>query len=382
MTRVLQLVRKEILHRWPSFLVSTLGVCAAVAACVTLVVTQEATQRETRRVTRDIGFNLRILPRQTDMNQFWRNGFSTHTMPEEAVHRIAQQKNVSYNHLVAVLQRQVDLGECEAILTGLSDEVAPPGRKKPPMSFSIESGTVHVGHEITRQLGLQRGDSLSLNGEDFRVVRCMPESGTSDDIRVFGHLDDVQRVLDESGRINEIKAIDCLCMTADEDPLAILREELEAALPEGRVLLMSQMADARARQRRMTERYGTFITALLIVAASVWVGALATVNVRQRSSEIGLLRALGYGGGSIAGIVLGRALLIGLAGALAGFALGGWLAAMLGPELFPITAKSIRLAPSLLGYAVAGAVLMSMGASFIPAALAIKQDPAVTLQQV
>ena len=35
-------------------------------------------------------------------------------------------------------------------------------------------------------------------------------------------------MLNLEGRINEIKAIDCLCLTTDQEPLKILRAELEA----------------------------------------------------------------------------------------------------------------------------------------------------------
>ena len=40
---------------------------------------------ETRRLMRDIGFNVRIIPRDTDMSRFWTEGYSEHTMPEDSV---------------------------------------------------------------------------------------------------------------------------------------------------------------------------------------------------------------------------------------------------------------------------------------------------------
>jgi hypothetical protein len=59
----LRLILKELRHRRANFALSLTGLAATVALFVAFFTTAEAAKRETIRVTRDMGFNLRIIPR-------------------------------------------------------------------------------------------------------------------------------------------------------------------------------------------------------------------------------------------------------------------------------------------------------------------------------
>jgi ABC-type lipoprotein release transport system permease subunit len=380
---ILQLVFKELWHRRLNGFLSLLALWMAVALLVCYFTTSEASRRETTRVTRDIGFNLRIIPKDTDMDQFWTTGFSDLTMPEESVRRLAEHENVflAYNHLVASLQRRFSLGGKQVILTGLAPAITAPAQRKQPMGYAIQRGTLLLGHEVTQWLGLKKGSTLELGGRSFTVAQCLSESGTDDDIRVFGLLSDVQQVLGLKGQINEIKAIDCLCLTADQDPLKPLRAELAKVLPEAKVIQLRAIADARAKQRQTFERYASYATPFLLLSCAAWVGLLAVMNVRERKIEIGLLRALGFGSPKIAALFLVKALVLGLLGAALGYALGSFLAVKAGPEIFRVTAKAIRPEASLLWWALLVTPGFTALASFVPTVLAVVQDPAVTLRE-
>ncbi len=380
---MIALVIRELWHRKFNFLLGALAVTVAVALVVAYVTTADAAQRETVRVTRDMGFNLRIIPRSTDMDRFWAEGFSDQTMSDDSVGKFVRHTNAffAFNHLVASLQRRFPVGDRDVILSGLGPTVTASAQQGRPMGFEIKPGTVHLGFQVAQRLGRKQGDKVELGGRVFTVARALVESGTDDDIRAFVTLAEAQQLLHLQGRINEIKAIDCLCLTADQDPLSILRAELEKALPEAKVLQMRVLADARARQRRMIESYAGFVTPFLLIACAVWVGALAILNVRERRAEIGVMRALGFGSGRIAGLFLGRAAAMGVFGALAGYAAGSAVALRVGPQIFQVTAKSIVAQPSLLGWALIGAPVFAAIALFIPTVLAVTQDPAMTLRE-
>ena len=53
------------------------------------------------------------------------------------------------------------------------------------------------------------------------------ESGSEDDVRIFAHLHDAQELLKLEGQINEIKALNCLCLDPTQDPLEVLGSEAE-----------------------------------------------------------------------------------------------------------------------------------------------------------
>ena len=77
----------------------------AVAIVVLFFMMTTASQNETRRLTRDMGFNLRIIPEETDMNDFWISGYSDRTMPEDFVAKLVDAKSFYYAHLTATLHK-------------------------------------------------------------------------------------------------------------------------------------------------------------------------------------------------------------------------------------------------------------------------------------
>ncbi len=379
--RLAGLIAKEIRHRGGNFLLSTLGVIIAVAGVVALVSLHDASQRETRRLQRDIGFNLRIIPAATDLDAFYLRGFSQNTMPENVAKRLADRETIAYNHLVATLQREIQLDGQSILLTGISKTMFPEGQKRPPMSPTIEPGTAHVGHRVASRLGIAKGKPIQIQGQELRVVRVAPEAGTQDDIRVWVNLADAQAILQLPGQINEIQAIDCLCLSPSENPQELLRKEIEEIAPEATVAMLSKIATARARTRQMVEKFTAVAVPVLVVVGAAWVGFSALVNVRHRRQELGILRAIGYESGAIAGLVIGKAVVIGIVGAAVGFGLGAGLAQFAGPQIFEMTGKKISPDYGLLGWAVLLGPALAAAASFVPAVLAVTQDPALTLRE-
>ncbi|UCE04663.1 MAG: FtsX-like permease family protein [bacterium] len=381
--KIIHLILREIIHRKMNFLLSLLAILTAVSLFVSFFTTGEASKRETVRLMRDIGFNLRIIPEATNMEKFWITGFSEFTMPESYVHEIVSHKGLSYNHLTATLQKKLSWKGSEIILTGIAPEVCPPGKGKSPMAFSIEQGTVYVGFEPARRLGLKNGDLIDIFGQPFTIARCLSESGSNDDIRIYAHLHDVQKLLDMKNKINEIKALQCLCVVDNINTASIevLRDQLSSVLPDAKVILMQSIASAREKQRLMVEKYLGFIMPFVILVSMAWIGALALMNVRERRQEIGILRALGYGSVKIALLFLGKAVAIGLIGAAIGFGIGTALALEFGADIFKVTANMLKPAFKLLYWSLVVSPVFCALSVFIPAMIAVTQDPAVTLRE-
>ena len=146
------------------------------------------------------------------------------------------------------------------------------------------------------------------------------------------------------------------------------REEIVAGEEEHRRKIMGLLAGTTK-----------VLSPLIILVCAVWVGMLAWVNVRERRSEIGLLRALGKGSASIATLFLGKAAILGVAagavGSVLGFLLARWLASgLLDVEPGSFTPSMVATVSGLLGTPLVAAM-----ASYLPTLAAIKQDPAVVL---
>jgi putative ABC transport system permease protein len=379
---LLPTILRELRHHAFLTVLAVAGLAVAVALLTAVRLTSAAAERETRRVMRDLGFNLRIVARDTDPDRFWKLGYSDLTLPASTVEKLAAQHGifVTFNHLTPTLERRFPIQGHEALLTGLGPAVVGPGEKKQPMGFVIAPGHLYLGALLARSLDVQRGGTVTLSGRPFTADRVLAESGTDDDIRLFTALSDAQSLLSLPGQISEIKAVDCLCLTADQDPLSQLRKVLAEVLPEARVLQVRHLADARAKQRQMSERYSAFAVPAALGAAALWIGVFMALNVRERRSEIGLWRALGRSSATIAALFLGRAMILGVMGAVAGFAAGTAMALHWGPKIFPVTAGALAPDYSLLGWALLLTPALAAVAAFLPAMMAVAQDPADSLR--
>ncbi|MFQ6131810.1 MAG: ABC transporter permease [Armatimonadota bacterium] len=375
----LRLLLRELRHRKLNFALGLLAVVLAVALSVAILTMCEASQRETRRIMRDMGFNLLILPKHADMADFWSRDFAVEEMPEEYVHRLANSDVVTVRHLAARLQREVFWRGQRVLLTGVLPEVPQLHMTtKPPMGLDIPRGKAYVGHALAQRLDIQVGDTIELGGQRFLVDRCLEEKGSKTDIRIFGHLHDVQAALDLPGRINEIEALGCLC---DEDRLPVIRQDIARILPDTQVTEIRDIAVARAETRQMVERYAAVIMPAVLLVCAVWVGLLALSNVRERRGEIGILRAMGVRSWPIAVLFLGRAVLLGVVGAALGYAIGTWLAIGIGPGIFKLTGGKIVPLQQLLVWTLVVAPLLCAVAAYLPAMLAVLQDPAEILTE-
>ena len=373
---------KEIRYRKINFTLGLIGVIAAVALLVIFFTLTKASQNETRRLTRDMGFNLRIVPKETDMNDFWIDGYSDKTMPESYVNRLVDEKTIYYAHLTSTLHKKIIWNDLEVILSGISpDELEPGGGNKSKMIFAIDPEKVYVGYEVARTLNLNKGQVIDVLGQLFEIERTLAETGSGDDIRIYFDLSTLQQLVKMEGRINEIMALNCMCSTEGDDPLGVLREELESILPEAKVIMNKTIAVSRERQRKMMDSYFEVIVPIVMVICALWIGSMATINVLQRRNEIGLMRAIGFGSYKISVLFFNRAIIMGILGAIIGFGIGTWMSLSFGPEVFKVTSKSIKPIYTLLAWALLLAPLYAMLSSFVPIMHAVSQSPAQILKE-
>lgn len=114
-----------------------------------------------------------------------------------------------------------------------------------------------------------------------------------------------------------------------------------------------------------------------LVVGAVGILTIMTIAVKERTGEIGLLRAIGAGRGQILWLFIGEAVVLAALGGMAGLVLGvggGWLVGTLVPAL-PI---SVPWGYVLLAEALAAAIGLVAGA--LPARRAAQLDPVEALR--
>ncbi len=135
------------------------------------------------------------------------------------------------------------------------------------------------------------------------------------------------------------------------------------------------LADSLVRPRLLAVLLGLFAGLALLLAAIGTYGVLA-YSVAQRAREIGVRMALGARRGAVLQMIVGRGLLLVLAGEAAGLAAGLVLARLLKSLLFEVgAADPAAIAGTLLLLALAG-----LAATALPAARAARVDPMTTLR--
>jgi hypothetical protein len=373
-----------------------------------------------RKITKGLGFNIYILPGDQDVNELNVNGTVSKTMPAEYAKRLADSDIITINHLLPMVMEKLEWEEFkeDIILIGTRGEIPLKERAfKKPLLQQVPDGMMVVGHGLHTKLKLKKDQKVKLNGHEFTVKQTLPERGTSDDVTVWVSLSKAQTMLGRENLINMMQALECNCAT--EDRVAEIRADLARILPGTQVVELGDRALARAEARNTAketavvtlereraagaaalarekqageadvareragrqklkdehEGFAAVLVPLAVLGAAVWIGVLTFGNVRQRRSEIGILRALGLQSAQILMIFLGKALLIGIVGAAVGYAIGFGLGTTWGGE--PV---AVLFAPSDMLLAVVLAPLLASLGSWLPAMLAARQDPAVVLQ--
>jgi putative ABC transport system permease protein len=104
-------------------------------------------------------------------------------------------------------------------------------------------------------------------------------------------------------------------------------------------------------------------------------------NISSRKYEFGVLRALGHSKLEILVMILIKAFILGVFGAVIGFFAGYYIADSFGQNIFKFTAKNIKPEWILLFYNLLIAPVFLLIASWIPAVIAVQIDPAEVLKE-
>jgi cell division protein FtsX len=367
-----------------------------------------------RDITKNLGFNILILSAEQDLDELHVEQAPSKTFPESYVDRLAKAPLLTINHLLPMVTARID-GESlgpRILLVGTRGEV-PQSHVVPkqPLRQPVPAGSIVLGHRLHAPRGLRKGDTVELRGRKFVVHETYDERGTADDVTAWIPLGEAQEMLGLQNLLHAVLALECNCATVDRvaevraevakilpgvqvlerGPPALARAEarkeaqlaaataLARARTEGRAALTRDRND-RAALRRQRESFAAILVPLVVAAAGLGIAFLISANVRQRQAEIGLLRALGWRSVRILQLVLGKALVLALCGAVVGWIVG--FGAGVACSELSVDRQSVQrlFAPESFAAALLLAPFLAVVAGWIPALAAARRDPASILQ--
>ena len=265
--------------------------------------------------------------------------------------------------------------------------------------FQDDAPEAIVGKSFAVRTNVKPGDTLHINSADrsiaLTVTGILSAAGPEDDA-IVAPLQIAQQLADKPGQYRRLY-VSALTKPEDDfarrNPTTMNAADLErwscspyASSIAYQIKQVLPGVDAHVI-RRVAEGEGSILTRVrsllwlasfaALLAAALAVGASSAAAVIERRSEIGLMKAIGAGSGTIGFLLAAEQLLLAFVGGGVGYALGIILARVLGEKIFGVAPE-----PSILVFIIilALAACVTLLGSAIPLHRASRYEPAPILR--
>jgi len=228
--------------------------------------------------------------------------------------------------------------------------------------YDGESDAVLIGLNVSRRFNVGAGDTLNINGTDFRVVGVFRSSIDLEEKMVYMDLREAQKILNAEGKVEQIMVV-----AKDLPSVDKVANELKAKYPD---LVVStyreQQHTAESMQRRYEEMLEKLsanlgqiqvtanqVTLISLVATGSMVLFTMLYTVRERTKEIGIMKALGFTNWNVMAQFVLEGAIISLIGGIVGAAIGSVGAPMLATLVLPQLRSNLEMLSSHGGHSSA-----------------------------
>jgi putative ABC transport system permease protein len=274
---------------------------------------------------------------------------------------------------------------------------------------------------LTEYYGVGVGSQVNVNGTSFTIVGIYDQTGQaiSDNRGVYMNLTDAQSVTDEPGNVSrlDVYAENTSCVDSVNTQInAMYSNEINSG-DFSVVTYSDRLTNLQNEQSRyddilnsaqstvsQTQSVATQEIIVVLAATSIIVLFVMLYTVRERTKEIGTLKAIGLSSWSIMGQFMLEGLILSLAAGLVGIAIGAVGAPMLSAVLLPVVnpfgsqgsspqigtfgsatsfgspAASAVVTPFIMLLALGAAVLLGVVGSLYPAWRASRIKPAEAMR--
>ncbi len=234
--------------------------------------------------------------------------------------------------------------------------------------FRPGSTEITVGRSIAERFdGTDIGEHLRFGSRNWTVVGVFDGGGSAFDSEVWGDGEQMIQAFRRTAfssvvvRLTDPSRFDALKQRLDSDPRLTLDVKRERTFYEEQSEVMSNFISYLG------------LTLSVIFSVGAMIGAMITMYaaVANRTSEIGVLRALGFRRGSILAAFLAEAFFLGLVGWVIGLALASGMQLVqistMNWQSFSELAFRFTLTPEIVWKSLVFALTMGLAGGFLPA---------------
>ncbi len=175
-----------------------------------------------------------------------------------------------------------------------------------------------LGAETSRQLDKKAGDPLILGGKEFRVAGVLDEQFSGEDSAIVADLREAGLLSQKPGKVSLIE-VSTWCSAC---PIETIVEQISAKLPNAKVFAVKQLVEAELSQVNLFAGFAIALSAIIWVVGFLITLLTMMAAVRERTQEIGVLRAVGFRQRHILDLILLEGITVSLIGGFLGAVLG------------------------------------------------------------
>jgi putative ABC transport system permease protein len=360
------------------------GLLIAVSTAVALMGLIEAMNRDIQQKLEEYGANILILPRTENLSLTYGGlalGGVSFEMREIRQADLARVKTIQNAANVAAMGPTVlgavEVREHKVLLAGVDFQATKILKPWWNINGAVPGDySVLLGFEAARILALETGDSFTVNGRELQVSGILAPTGSQDDQLVFTSIDTAQSLLHKEGQISMVE-VAALCNAC---PIEAMVSQISGVLPDTKVMAIQQVVQSRMETLDYFRKFSYGVTVVLVLVGSLVVLVTMMGSVRERTSEIGIFRAMGFRRSHVIRIILLEAGIISALAGILGYLVGFGSTRFALPFFTASNGIGVIFDPVLAAGAFAAAVIVGLASSAYPALLAAQIDPTDALR--